>query len=339
MNIINAGIKELTEIIQMESLGPSVFLRDAAAKLRDERYGKRVFVRGLIELTNYCKNNCLYCGIRAGNIDTARYRLSESEVLGCVESGYNLGFHSFVIQGGEDTHYTDDVLCRMLDAIKSRFGNVAVTLSLGERTRDSYQALFNAGADRYLLRHETADPAHYSKLHPRNMTLSSRINCLYDLKEIGYQVGAGFMVGSPYQTLENLAADLEFLRELEPHMVGIGPFIPSGGTPFAGYPAGNLNLSLAMLALTRLILPDAMLPATTALATLDPKGREMAILHGANVVMPNISPVERRADYALYDNKAATGAESAEGLLALTASLESTSMTADFSRGDHKSKP
>lgn len=283
-----------------------------AAAVRDARYGKAVYMRGLIEFTNYCKNDCLYCGIRRGNASARRYRLSKEEILECCAQGYELGFRTFVLQGGEDPYYTDARMAGIVSAIAERYPDCAITLSLGERSEESYRLLYEAGARRYLLRHETADEAHYRSLHPSGMSLAQRKGCLFSLRRIGYQVGSGFMVGSPGQTAACLAQDMAFLHELQPHMVGIGPFVPHKDTPFAREPAGTLELTLFMLSALRLMLPDVLLPATTALGTIAPDGRERGILAGANVVMPNLSPVAHRKDYSLYDNKICTGEEAAE---------------------------
>lgn len=285
-----------------------------ARKERHQYYGHDVYIRGLIEFTNYCKNDCYYCGIRKSNAGVMRYRLDEEQILSCCSAGYALGFRTFVLQGGEDGWFTDERMVRIVGAIKSRFPDCAVTLSIGERSKESYQALFQAGADRYLLRHETFSAAHYSLLHPSSLTAASRQKCLWTLKDIGYQVGAGFMVGAPGQTPEYLAEDLLFLEKLKPHMVGIGPFIPHHATPFAGEPAGTLEETLFLLGLIRLLLPKVLLPATTALGTIAPNGRELGILSGANVIMPNLSPADVRENYTLYDNKLCTGAEAAAGI-------------------------
>ena len=285
-----------------------------ARKERHQHYGHDVYIRGLIEFTNYCKNDCYYCGIRKSNAGVMRYRLGEEQILSCCSAGYALGFRTFVLQGGEDGWFTDERMVRIVGAIKSRFPECAVTLSIGERSKESYQALFQAGADRYLLRHETFNAAHYSLLHPSSLTAVSRQKCLWTLKDIGYQVGAGFMVGAPGQTPEYLAEDLLFLEKLKPHMVGIGPFIPHHATPFAGEPAGTLEETLFLLGLIRLLLPKVLLPATTALGTIAPNGRELGILSGANVIMPNLSPADVRENYTLYDNKLCTGAEAAAGI-------------------------
>lgn len=295
-----------------DSLAEYVF--SLARKERHQHYGHDVYIRGLIEFTNYCKNDCYYCGIRKSNAGVMRYRLGEEQILSCCSAGYALGFRTFVLQGGEDGWFTDERMVRIVGAIKSRFPDCAVTLSIGERSKESYQALFQAGADRYLLRHETFNAVHYSLLHPSSLTAASRQKCLWTLKDIGYQVGAGFMVGAPGQTPEYLAEDLLFLEKLKPHMVGIGPFIPHHATPFAGEPAGTLEETLFLLGLIRLLLPKVLLPATTALGTIAPNGRELGILSGANVIMPNLSPADVRENYTLYDNKLCTGAEAAAGI-------------------------
>lgn len=289
-----------------------VCLGQEAARLREKYYGNKVYMRGLIEFTNFCKNNCYYCGIRRDNKNASRYRLTEEEILDCCKNGYELGFRTFVLQGGEDPYYTDERICTIIEEIKKRYPDCAVTLSIGEKERASYQAYFDAGADRYLLRHETADEVHYQKLHPSQMSLAHRKQCLRELKEIGYQTGCGFMVGSPGQTLDTLYEDLLFIKELQPEMVGIGPFIPHQDTPFAEKKAGTLEDTLRLLAIIRLIHPMVLLPSTTALGTIHSMGREKGILAGANVVMPNLSPVQVRDKYTLYDNKICTGEEAAE---------------------------
>lgn len=312
MNIQQMNKAELTRLIEENFENPSQDILSQARVVCDSVYGKKVFMRGLIEFTNYCKNNCYYCGIRAGNAKANRYRLSKQDILTCCEIGYDLGFRTFVMQGGEDPFFTDDIMCDIVSEIRAKYKDCAITLSMGERDKESYKRLFNAGANRYLLRHETATDSHYAILHPEKMLLSTRKECLFNLKEIGFQTGAGFMVGSPGQTFEMLADDLLFLKELQPEMVGIGPFIPHAETPFADKPQGSLNLTILMVALTRLMLPNALIPATTAVGSIDPQGREKAIKAGANVVMPNLSPLEVRKDYSLYDNKICTGDEAAE---------------------------
>lgn len=282
-----------------------------ADRVRKQVYGTDIYIRGLIEFTNYCKNNCYYCGIRCGNTNVKRYRLDKAEILACCREGYALGYRTFVLQGGEDPYFTDDMICDIVSDIRRTYPDCAITLSIGEKSRESYQKYFDAGANRYLLRHETADENHYRKLHPENMSLANRKRCLYDLKEIGYQVGAGFMVGAPYQTTDNLIADLRFLQELQPDMIGIGPFLTHSETPFKDFPNGNLELTVRLLGILRLMFPYILLPATTALGTLHPKGREMGFKAGANVVMPNLSPVSVRKLYELYENKICTGDEAA----------------------------
>jgi len=312
------------------------YIAKKAEAVRIKIYGKDVFIRGLIEISNICKNNCLYCGIRKDNKDCSRYRLTEEDILLCCKEGYELGFRTFVLQGGEDPYFADEVLCNLLRRIKSNYPDCAITLSLGERTRDSYKALFDAGADRYLLRHETADKEHYEKLHPSYMSFDTRMRCLKDLKEIGYQVGCGFMVGSPYQTTENLAKDLKFVEKFSPDMCGIGPFITHKSTPFKDMPSGSFETTLFLLSVLRLIKPNLLLPATTALGTINPKGRELGILAGANVVMPNLSPVNVRKKYELYDNKICTGEESAQCKECLNNRIESIGYRIVTDRGDPK---
>lgn len=305
-----------------------------AVRLRKLYYGDKVFTRGLIEFTNYCKNNCYYCGIRCQNPHAKRYRLSREEILDCCENGYELGFRTFVLQGGEDPFFTDERMTEIIREIKTRYPDCALTLSIGERSFESYRRFRVAGVDRYLLRHETADEAHYRKLHPENLTLANRKRCLRDLKALGYQVGAGFMVGSPGQTSAELAEDLCFLEELQPEMVGIGPFIPHHETPFAEAEAGSVDLTLFLLSVIRILLPKVLLPATTALGTLDPRGREKGLLAGANVVMPNLSPVKNRKQYDLYDNKICTGEEAAECRECLARRVESVGYRLATERGD-----
>lgn len=311
-------------------------LKAAAHAVRLEHYGTDVYLRGLIEFTNYCKNNCLYCGIRRGNQKIRRYRLSEDEILGCCAEGYALGYRTFVLQGGEDPYFTDERICSIVSAIHSRYPDCAITLSIGERSHESYHAYFEAGAERYLLRHETADPVHYAKLHPSDMSCEHRQQCLFDLKRIGYQVGAGLMVGSPFQTTDCLIADLRFLQKLQPDMIGIGPFLSHKDTPFRDEPSGDLKLTLRLLGILRLMFPDVLLPATTALGTLHPLGREMGLQTGGNVVMPNLSPTAVREQYMLYDNKICTGEESAQCKGCLERRVESIGLHIVSSRGDAK---
>jgi biotin synthase len=305
-----------------------------ARRVREVYYGKSVYLRGLIEFTNYCKNDCYYCGIRCSNTKLERYRLSPDEILNCCRTGEKLGFKTFVLQGGEDTWFTGERIAEIVSAIRQEFPNHAITLSIGERPQSDYELFFKAGVNRYLLRHETADDQHYAKLHPSSLTLANRKQCLQTLKKIGFQTGAGFMVGSPYQTPQTLLADLRFLEELQPQMAGIGPFLPQKDTPFNTWPPGSLNLCLKMLALTRLLLPKALIPAATAMGTVAPNGRELALNVGANIVMPNLSPPSARKLYAIYDNKAFTGAEAAENLSILKGKIINAGYNPDMSRGD-----
>lgn len=305
--------------------------REEAVKI----YGNGVFPRGLVEFTNYCKNNCYYCGIQGSNQHANRYRLSKDEILSACENGYRLGYRSFVLQGGEDPHYSDDVMVPIVSEIRKRYQDCAITLSLGERSKESYQKLYDAGADRYLLRHEAATPELYQKLHPESLSLENRIQCLWNLKEIGYAVGTGFMVGAPYQTVENLVDDLLFIQKLDPQMVGIGPFVPHHDTKFKDYPSGTVELTTYLTSILRLMNPHLLLPATTALGTIDLRGREKGILAGANVVMPNLSPVAVRKDYSLYDNKICTGEEAAECAGCLGRRLASIDYELVFTRGDY----
>jgi biotin synthase len=312
----------------------SEYLFNISRKVSQKYFGNKVYIRGLIEFTNYCKNNCYYCGIRRDSDKISRYRLSKNDILSCCTKGYKLGFRTFVLQGGEDLKYSDEDIEDVIRCIKKIFPDCAVTLSIGEKSYDSYLKYFNAGADRYLLRHETANLNHYRKLHPQNQTLENRMQCLTYLKEIGYQVGTGFMVGSPYQTAECLAEDLLFIKKFQPQMVGIGPFIPHHDTPFAEYSAGNLNLTLLLIGILRLMIPNLLIPATTALGTIDKNGREMGILAGANVVMPNLSPVNVRKKYSLYDNKICTGEEAAECRFSLERRLKKIGYEIAVDRGD-----
>lgn len=310
-----------------------------AQETAQKSFGRQIFVRGLIEFANYCKNDCYYCGIRRSNKNAARYRLTQEEILECCHAGYGLGFRTFVLQGGEDYFYSDEDIAAIVRAIKAQHPDCAVTLSIGERSRETYALWKKAGADRYLLRHETADCAHYAKLHPAELSAKNRQNCLYTLKELGYQAGAGFMVGSPYQTAENLADDLMFLQKLRPQMIGIGPFIPHHDTPFKDEPAGSVELTLVLLAVLRLLFPHVLLPATTALGTLAPGGRLLGIKAGANVIMPNLSPQNVRGKYLLYDNKLHTGAEAAEALNELQREVASIGYWIVSARGDYTEEP
>ncbi len=324
--------EELTALITRESDDKDLF--EAADAVRRQRYGTDVFLRGLIEFTNVCQNDCYYCGIRKSNSHADRYRLTQDQILQSCANGYEMGFRTFVLQGGEDPRNTDAWVCSVVDKIKTAYPDCAVTLSIGEQSRASYQAYFNAGADRYLLRHETASDAHYRKLHPEEMSLEHRKRCLFDLKDIGYQVGAGFMVGSPWQTPKELVADLRFLQELQPDMIGIGPFIPHHETPFADKPAGTLALTLRMLSILRLLFPYVLLPATTALGTISPIGRELGLKAGANVMMPNLTPTDARKHYDLYDNKICMDEEAAKCRLCQEGRVRSVGYQIVSDRGD-----
>ncbi len=321
-------LKQLIEADNAENL--AVY----ADRVRQKHYGKKVFLRGLIEISSYCKNDCLYCGIRRSNKFAKRYRLRYDQILECAEIGYNLGLRTFVIQGGEDGYFFDYYICKIIHALKKNYPDCAVTLSLGERSFESYKCMKEVGADRYLLRHESADEDLYNRLHPSEMNLENRKKCLYNLKELGYQVGAGFMVGAPFQTTENLISDIRFLQELQPQMIGIGPFIPHKNTPFKNEKSGTLNLTLRMLGILRLMFPKVLLPATTALGTISSNGRILGLQTGCNVIMPNISPKEVRKKYMLYNNKIISGRETAEGLAILKQEIESAGYEVAVERGD-----
>jgi biotin synthase len=311
-------------------------LRELAVRVRQEHYGNAVYIRGLIEISNICKNDCIYCGIRCSNKDCERYRLTKEDILSCCDEGYALGFRTFVMQGGEDPHFDDDLLCDIVRSIKGKYPDCAVTLSMGERSRESYEKLYAAGADRYLLRHETADAEHYSKLHPSNMSFENRMRCLRDLRDVGFQTGCGFMVGSPYQTYTHIARDLKFIEEFKPQMCGIGPFIPHKATPFASFAAGTVELTCYLLSIIRLIHPTILLPATTALGSIEEGGREKGILSGANVVMPNLSPMDNRKKYELYNNKLYSSAESAQAKAELEERIKNIGYEVVCHRGDAK---
>ena len=311
------------------------YINKQAQEVALRHFGNKIYIRGLIEVSNCCRNNCYYCGIRKGNPNIERYRLSRESILDCCRQGYELGFRTFVLQGGEDPALTDDRIEMTVARIRQNYPDCAITLSLGEKSRDAYERFFRAGANRYLLRHETHNEEHYRKLHPEEMSLKHRLQCLQWLKEIGYQTGTGIMVGTPGQTLTHLVEDLLFIEQFQPQMIGIGPFIPHHDTPFGTEPAGSVGMTLKLLSLFRLMHPSALIPSTTALATLSPDGREKGILAGANVVMPNLSPREQREKYTLYDNKAAFGAEAAEGLRALAQQLETIGYRISTDRGDY----
>ncbi|MGN0621428.1 MAG: [FeFe] hydrogenase H-cluster radical SAM maturase HydE [Porcipelethomonas sp.] len=324
----------IVSIIEHGSPEDDSFLFEKADAVRKSVYGNKVYVRGLIEFSNFCRNDCFYCGIRKSNRNAVRYRLTEDEILECCKKGYQLGYRTFVLQSGEDPFFTDEKICSVVRRIKENFSDCAVTLSIGEKSEESYKKYSEAGADRYLLRHETADCEHYKKLHPAEMDFKNRIRCLETLKKTGFQTGAGFMVGSPYQTTGNLISDLLFLKSFQPHMVGIGPFIPQADTPFGSKKQGSLRNTLVMTALSRLILPHALIPATTALGTIHPEGRELGLKAGANVVMPNLSPVRYRKLYALYDNKICTGEEAAECRHCLESRVKKAGYEIVTDRGD-----
>ena len=311
------------------------YLYAAARDVSEKVFHKEVYLRGLIEFSNYCKNDCYYCGIRCSNRKADRYRLTEEEILSCCDIGEKIGFKTFVLQSGEDPYFTDDRICDIVRAIKKAHPDCAVTLSIGEKTKESYQKYYDAGADRYLLRHETANEEHYSKLHPESMSGAYRKECLFNLKEIGFQVGCGIMVGTPHQTVDNIYEDILFMQELQPHMIGIGPFIPHQDTPFKDEPEGSVDRTLRLLAILRLLFPKVLLPATTALGTADAMGREKGILAGANVMMPNLSPSNVREKYLLYDGKICTGEEAAECNACLRGRVSRIGFTVADSRGDH----
>lgn len=330
----NLSRDEYVELLSSTDPEFDEVLMDLARSTATERFGRGVFVRGLVEISNICTNNCRYCGIRRENNGVKRYRLSAEEVLGVCQEGYQIGFRTFVLQGGEDPYWRGPHLVSLVREIRLRYPDCALTLSLGEMSRSEYQALYDAGANRFLLRHETHNPWHYGHLHPEEMKLIHRLGCLMDLKEIGFQAGTGIMVGSPGQTIEHMAEDLEFIARFQPQMIGVGPFLPHHDTPFRDEPAGDLMMTLRFVALCRLICPDANIPATTAVATLHPEGRIRAIMGGANVVMPNLSPTRGRALYTLYDNKVYSGSEAAEGVQLLQKDLDKIGYHIEWSRGD-----
>lgn len=332
----NLSKEELITLLSGFTQEDSKYLFEKSRAAADRVYGNKIYVRGLIEFSNYCKNNCYYCGIRRDNLHADRYRLSKDEILSCCANGYELGFRTFVLQSGEDPWYTDEKLVDIISAIREKYEDCAITLSIGEKSYEQYAMYKKAGADRYLLRHETANEEHYAKLHPKELSCKNRKRCLTYLKELGYQVGAGFMVGSPYQSIENIAEDLLFLKELQPEMVGLGPFIPHKETPFAQFASGRLELTLFLIGIVRLLLPNALIPATTALGTIHPQGRELGVLAGANVVMPNLSPVAVRKKYMLYDNKICTGEEAAECRFCLQNRMKRIGYEIVVDRGDFK---
>ncbi len=332
-NLTDYEFKKLIECCDNEVVK---FLHNRARIVSQKVYGNKIYIRGLIEFTNYCKNDCYYCGIRKSNSNASRYRLTKDQILECCDIGYQLGFRTFVLQGGEDGFFTDEKLVDIISSIKSKYSDCALTLSIGEKSRSSYQSFYDAGADRFLLRHETADKTHYKKLHPDNLSLENRMNCLYDLKDIGYQVGSGFMVGSPFQTVDTIIKDLKFLKELNPQMVGIGPFIPHKDTKFCNETSGSVELTLKLLSIVRLMIPNALIPATTALGTADSNGREKGVLAGANVIMPNLSPMDVRSKYLLYNNKKYTGDEASESVNNLKISMKKIGYDVVVDRGDYR---
>ena len=326
--------EEYRSLLLCEDTTTNVYLQKKAQQTTIDRFGNAVFIRGLIEISNRCRNNCLYCGIRKGNTMVSRYALSRETILSCCREGHALGFRTFVLQGGEDVSQTDDWVTETVSAVRKEFPDCAITLSLGEKSKEAYQRFFEAGANRYLLRHETFNETHYQELHPSEMSRNHRLRCLEWLKEIGYQTGTGIMVGSPGQTIDHLVEDLLFIERFHPEMIGIGPFIPHAETPFANKPAGSIKLTLKLLSILRLMHPSALIPATTALASLSSDGRERGILAGANVVMPNLSPSSVREKYSLYNQKAAFGSEAAEGLKLLEEQLNKIGYTISNERGD-----
>ena len=330
--------EEFLTLLSNRNTETDLYARRLARGVRQKIYGDQVYIRGLIEFTSYCRNDCYYCGLRRSNHAAQRYRLTEEDILSCCQQGYELGFRTFVLQGGEDGYFTGERLAGLVRHIKKQYPDCALTLSVGERTEEEYRAFWKAGADRYLLRHETADETHYRILHPEPLSLQHRKDCLRTLKKLGFQTGAGFMVGSPGQTAETLAEDFLFLKELDPEMVGIGPFISHKDTPFRSREDGTLEDTLFYLALVRLMLPRALLPATTALGTIAPDGRELGILSGANVVMPNLSPLSVRKKYMLYDGKISTGDEAAEGIKNLKKRMETIGCQIVTDRGDYYKK-
>lgn len=330
------SVEEYRELLACTDAEVTNYLHDEARKVTLSRFGNRIYIRGLIEISNCCRNNCLYCGIRKGNVNVERYRLNKSTILDCCAKGYALGFRTFVLQGGEDAVETDDWVEDVIASIRAAYPDCAITLSLGEKTRDAYLRFYRAGANRYLLRHETFDALHYRCIHPKEMSIENRLQCLQWLKEIGYQIGTGMMIGSPHQTIDHLVQDIKYIERLHPQMIGIGPFVPHRDTPFGNEQPGSVEMTLKLLSVFRLMNPDALIPATTALATLDKKGREHGILAGANVVMPNLSPRADRKKYELYNDKAFLKAEAAEGLSMLRKQLGAIGYEVAVDRGDYQ---
>lgn len=329
-------VDEFTFIIDNVSDDDREYIRSKAQGIAKSKFGNKVYTRGIVEFSNICKNDCYYCGIRKSNKNFERYRLTKEQILDCCESGYAYDYRTFVLQSGEDPYYTDEVMCDIVSTIREKYTDCAITLSIGERSRESYQKLFDAGANRYLLRHETANKELYEKLHPSYQKFEVRMQCLRDLKDIGYQVGTGMMIGAPFQTHRNLAEDLVFLGEFKPHMVGTGPFIPHKDTDFRNEKAGALEMVLLCLSLVRIMLPNVLLPATTALGSINPLGREKGVLAGANVIMPNLSPTEVRKNYLLYDNKICVNDASSQCKNCINARMIKIGYEVEVSRGDYK---
>ena len=330
------SLSEWEKLLSTFTEDDAKYASDIAREIAVSKFGKKIFFRGIVEFTNYCKNDCYYCGIRCSNKNAVRYRLSKEDILDCCEEGYKYGYRTFVLQGGEDNHYTDDIMVDIVSSIHERFPDCAITLSIGEKSKDSYEKFFEAGANRYLLRHETADKEHYNKLHTSELSWEHRIKCLEELKEIGYQTGCGLMVGSPYQTINHLAKDMVFIGEFEPEMIGIGPFIPHKDTPFKEFPAGSVDTTLFLLSLCRIMLPNALLPATTALGTVSGEGKQLGVMAGANVVMPNLSPLSVRKKYMLYDNKAINDDDAGENLNILKENMKKIGYEVVINKGDFK---
>lgn len=332
----NLSLPAWQTLIGTHTAADAQYAAELARKIAVSNFGNKIFFRGIIEYTNYCRNNCYYCGIRRGNTHASRYRMNLEEILSCCEAGYKWGFRTFVLQGGEDPYYTDEMMIEIISTIRHNYPDCAITLSIGEKEHDSYQAFFDAGANRYLLRHETATESHYRQMHPAEMSMTHRLKCLEDLKTIGYQTGCGAMIGAPYQTAETLATDMDYMARFKPQMIGMGPFIPHAETPFRDFPAGSVDLTLFLLSLCRIMLPEVLLPATTALGSLDTDGRKRGVLCGCNVIMPNISPFANRKKYSLYDHKAISGEDGGEELKVLQAHMEDIGYTLYSVRGDYK---
>lgn len=336
VNTGNLNKSEWMTILDEYTENDRKYAESIARETALSKFGKKIYFRGIIEFSNICKNDCYYCGIRKSNKCVSRYRLTKDDILECAKDGYSFGFRTFVLQAGEDGHFEDEVLCDIVRSIKHNFCDCAVTLSVGERSRESYQRLYDAGADRYLIRHEAANKELYNKIHPSIQKHSERMECLRNLKEIGYQTGCGFMVGVPYQTTEDIADDMIFMQEFKPHMVGLGPFIPHKDTPFGIYEAGSVDLTLLLISLTRIMLPNVLLPSTTALGTAQDDGRQRGVLAGCNVVMPNLSPMSVRKKYMLYDNKAGTDCDAKAGIELLRRQMNEIGYDVVCSRGDYK---